>query len=138
MIVYRVEHEETGGGPFQSEFYATGTIYGDVHPFQWGKYLPVYDPCNDSHYAYGYKKRRWGCHNKRDIEAILSSEAAVLAEHGWVVVVYEVPHCCVFISESMKQVVFDWACAVAQIVLDLNHFCQGNEVEHVPSSLPTE
>jgi len=64
--------------------------------------------------------------------------AAVLAEHGWVVVVYEVPHCCVFISESMKQVVFDWACAVAQIVLDLNHFCQGNEVEHVPSSLPTE
>ena len=138
MIVYRVEHEETGWGPFQSEFYATGVDYDNIHPFMWGRYLPVHDPTHDDHYDYGHLKRKFGCHDRSDIRAIREEEGKRLADEGWVVCVYEVPDCAVFRAESGKQCVFDITVAVRQFTYDLIQFILGNEVDYVTPSLPTE
>lgn len=131
MLVYRVEHHETSSGPFQSEFYPDDIDYDSVCPHYWGNYLPVWDDYNDNHYVYQPHMRRWGCHDKRDIKMIDETEGTALAEAGWIVRVYEVPASCVFFCASKKQVVFDFACAVLLLTLDLIQFLLGKEVHYV-------
>jgi len=128
MLVYRIEHHETGFGPFQSEFYPDYADYGDTHPFAWGQYLPVWDNCHDDHYDYGIRQRRFACHDQRDILAMETDEGERLAKGGWVVRVYEVTDSAVFFAESGKQCVFDLACAVLTLTLDLIQFLLGKEV----------
>jgi len=134
MLVYRIEHIETQMGPFQSEFYCGDQNYDTIAPHIWGQYLPVWDECHDHHYDYGNLQRRYGCHNKAHIEVMEDHEAQSLAEEGWVVCVYEVPAHCVFIADSLKQVVFDFAQAIIKLTLDLIQFVKGNEVNYVKSS----
>ena len=131
MLIYRVEHAKTQMGPFQSEFYGTGDDYDTLAPHNWGLYLPIGDEVHDSHYQYGNLQRRFGCHNKIHIEAMCEAEAEQLTEAGWLLAIYEVPDHCVFIANSLKQVVFDFAQAIIKLTLDLLEFVKGNEVPYV-------
>lgn len=130
MLVYRVEHHETSAGPFQSEFYPDEDC-DTMSPESWGDYLPCYgEDYGDTMYAFGSGNRRWGCHRKMDIEAIEEAEADMLSRNGWIVRVYEVPESCVFIAKSLKQVTFDFACAIIVMTLDLLEFIYGKEVAY--------
>lgn len=133
MLIYRVEHHETGSGPFQSEFYPKGLCRGDFCPHKWGDYLPVYDEAHDNHYDYRQNMRRWGCHDKHDIKVINPSEAEALEKAGWIIRIYEVPVNAVFTCDSGKQVIFDFSVAVIVSSLNLVSFIHGEEVEYVPA-----
>ena len=132
MRVYRIEHHETLCGPFQSDHYPRGANYESIHPYQWGRYLPVCDNTHDIHYQYQPKHRRWGCHDKTDIMRMSKHDAQKLSRFGWIMSIYEVPISAVFKADSGKQCVFDYDCAVLIITLELIQFTQGNEVEYVP------
>ena len=131
MLVYRIEHHETGFGPFQSEFYPKDADYDNIHPFKWGGYIPVSDDVHDYHYQYDNRMRRFGCHDQTDIQRMTAEEGERLAEWGWVVRVYEVPLNACFVADSGKQCVFDLAVAILQFTYDLIQFILGKEVDYV-------
>jgi len=79
-------------------------------------------------YDYGNQMRRFGCHDAKHIRAMTEFEGELLADHGWVVRVYEVTDSAVFLAESGMQCVFDLACAVVQFTFDLLEFLLGREV----------
>ena len=129
MLVYRIEHHETGSGPFQSEFYPDGDTKVYLSPDFWGSYLPCFgEDYGEQHYHFGPEMRRWACPDPCHIREMSPHEGEILARHGWVVTVYEVPESCTFIGKSGKQCIIDFACAVLQATYDLIQFLLGKEV----------
>ena len=131
MLVYRVEHHETGAGPFQSEFYLEDTGYS-VSPDDWGKYLPYSEHYNNSEGEHHFEPnmRRWACPDAKHIRAMCAREGALLSDFGWCVTVYNVPEEYVFTGDSGKQVIINFAHAFLVRVLELIEFLLGKEVQY--------
>jgi hypothetical protein len=129
VLVYRIEHHETGSGPFQSEFYPDADA--DISPHHWGEYLPCFgEDYGEYHYHFAPEMRRWACPEASHIRMMDADEGETLAQYGWVVTVYEVPESCTFIGTSGKQCIIDFACAVLQATYDLIQFLLGKEVSY--------